>query len=115
MAETEEPKTETKTKRRRGVVEKTRSADFTSVYANSAQVKIGAFDVRISLGVTPEDDKDDDIIRLEERVLVYMSPQHAKAFLSLLATNIKKYEDTFGEIRVTPKSHPEELAIIETD
>jgi hypothetical protein len=99
----------------RRAVEKTRHPEFTTIYVNSSQVQIGTFDVRLSLGNLPEDDKDDDVIRMEERVLALMSPQHAKALARLLVANIKRYEDEFGPINLTPKSDPTSSPLVETE
>ncbi len=39
--------------------------------------------------------------RVQTRVL--LAPQHAKNLLNALGANIKKYEETFGEIKLAPK------------
>ena len=108
MADTETPKPKVEAPRKKSTVEKTRAADFKIIYVNSALVQLGAFDFRISVGVAPEDDKPDEVIRLEEHAQLIMSPQHAKALLRALANNVKKYEDEFGEINLMPKSAPQE-------
>lgn len=38
---------------------------------------------------------------------VAMSPEHAKAFAEALSENVKKYEDSFGEIELTKKMKAE--------
>jgi hypothetical protein len=107
MAE-ETPQVKSEASRKKSSVEKTRSDDFKIIYVNSALVQLGAFDFRISVGITPEDDKPDEVIRLEEQAQLIMSPQHAKALLRALANNVKKYEEEFGEINLVPKSAPKE-------
>jgi hypothetical protein len=39
-----------------------------------------------------------DIVNVEQRVRVTMSPQHAKALVMVLAQNLTNYENTIGPI-----------------
>jgi hypothetical protein len=78
----------------------TRSADFTSVYANSARITTNVWDFRFLFGEVEE--ASPEILKVVEAVKVTMSPQHTKVFLRVLAQNVRKYEETFGEIKVPP-------------
>jgi hypothetical protein len=86
--------------------EYTRSADFTSVYSNSARITVNLWDFRMLFGeleeATPE------LLKVTEGVKVIMSPQHVKVFLKVLERNVRKYEETFGEIKLPPGVGDEE-------
>ena len=60
------------------------------------------WDFRFRFGETVDQQKDGGNVL--ERARVIMSPQHTKAFLSVLEDNVRKYEEAFGEIRVIPVS-----------
>ncbi|MFA5866496.1 MAG: DUF3467 domain-containing protein [Actinomycetota bacterium] len=63
------------------------------VYSNMVNIIHGPFDFTVNfLQVSPPTGK------VATRVM--MSPQHAKAFLNALADNIRKYENTHGEIKL---------------
>jgi hypothetical protein len=114
MTNKEKKKAETPPPKR--TVEKTRHPEFIKIYINSSQVQIGTFDVRLSLGTVPDDENpEDDVIRLEERVQASMSPQHAKALAQLLVANVRRYEAEFGPINLKAKSAPDNPTIIESD
>lgn len=68
----------------------TRAADFVTIYANSAKVEASVWDIRIRLGQIEEASATQLVIN--EVVCVYMSPEHAKAFLKVLETGIENYE-----------------------
>jgi len=69
-----------------------------SIYANNAEINVTTWDFRFRFGeietLSPQ------AITVAERVRVVMSPQHAKVFSRVLAENIAKYEQAFGEIAV---------------
>ena len=66
------------------------------VYANGAEVASSAFDFRLRFGQVLESKGDQ--IRIKELVSVYVSPEHAKSFLFLLAGRVTGFEETFGKI-----------------
>jgi hypothetical protein len=74
------------------------SPDFQSYYANSARITVNVWDFRLLLGEVEEATQ--ELLRVSEKVKITMSPQHAKVFSRVLAENVKKYEETFGEIKV---------------
>jgi hypothetical protein len=48
---------------------------------------------------------------VDQQAIVFLSPQHAKALLHVLAENVNMYESLFGEINLEPnKSKLEGLA-----
>ncbi len=63
------------------------------VYSNMVNLIHGPYDFTFNfLQVSPPTGK------VVARIM--MSPQHAKAFLNALADNIRKYENSHGEIKV---------------
>jgi hypothetical protein len=73
-----------------------RSAGFSSRYANNVNIAVTPWDIRFTFGVIEEADAEH--IVFENHTEVYMSPQHAKAFASVLARRIAEYESTFALI-----------------
>ncbi|MFZ2445467.1 MAG: DUF3467 domain-containing protein [Syntrophobacteraceae bacterium] len=73
-----------------------KSEQFKALYINSSMMKISFFDVAIVCGRLTEEGTVEDLISLT------MSPEHAKALMIALTTTVKKYEDTFGEIKTQP-------------
>lgn len=43
------------------------------------------------------------------KAIVSLTPQHAKRFLNALKDNIRKYEQTFGEIKLVEKGKKSDL------
>lgn len=82
-------------------IEIVKSAEFLKVYANSAQIEAGPWDFRITFGEATRGGEDKVIV--EQSVAVIMSPQHAKAFLSVLANNVRQYEKQIAEINMPPE------------
>ncbi len=76
-----------------------------SVYANQVELHISNWDFRFRFGETI--DQQDEGANVIERARIIMSPQHTKAFLTLLADNVRKYEAAFGEIRISPVAKPQ--------
>lgn len=74
-----------------------RSANYASVYANSAQVRTTIWDIAMVFGelVTTPDSKQ---VQIEEKIRVVMSLTHAKALLAVLQRDLKAYEEQFGPI-----------------
>jgi hypothetical protein len=68
-------------------------------YCNWASMQTSVFDFVIRLGKRNRPgEQGEEVPDLE----IVMSPQHAKAFLNLLARNVSRYEELFGPISVTP-------------
>lgn len=77
-----------------------RAENYREGYANSVQVRMSVWDFFLGFGTmsqsTPEE------VVLESFQGVYLSPQQAKALLTLLEQNLKQYEETFGTIMIEP-------------
>jgi hypothetical protein len=87
-------------------LESTRSEKFFKVYANSAQIETSVWDFQLIFG---ELTKTAGKLVIEQSVAIVMSPQHAKAFVGVLANNIREYEKKVGEIKLpTTKEGTEE-------
>lgn len=78
-------------------VEITKAASFVKIYANSAFIEVTPWDFKMIFG---EIQKIGIKMHVEQSVAVVMSPQHAKALLNVLATNVQEYEKQVGEIRL---------------
>ena len=109
MSEDRIPLTDEMKKRKQRAVEHTKSPEHTTIYANSAMIGPGFYDMRINFGQIIE--SDDEKVVIENRLCVVMSPQFAKAFLQVIQKNVKKYEDEFGTIKtlaLDDEGEPEE-------
>ena len=79
-------------------IERKRGEDFVRFYANSVEIGISNWDVQIAFGeVIVADDRK---VALQEKAIIVMSPQHAKAFLNVLLSNVALFEKQFGVIKV---------------
>lgn len=84
--------------RNRQQVVHVQSEKFQSLYTNNANIQISYFDFRFEFRqLMPGADGG---IVVERMASVVMSPQHAKAFLGVLAENIRQYEEQFGAIKM---------------
>lgn len=74
-----------------------RVPDFTQVYANSAGFGINFFDLSIVFGqiVSPSNDS----MLIEDKIVVTMSIEHARALMLALQDTLATYEKTHGQIR----------------
>ena len=77
-----------------------RSPDYFKAYVNSARVESSVWDFRLTFG---EITKSGAKRQVEQSLTVIMSPQHAKAFLSALASNLREYETKIGQINLPSK------------
>ena len=78
--------------------------DGLPVYSNNVNMRTSNYDISFSFGEIVKVDATELVT--QERARVYMTLEHAKAFLHALNSTIKKYEDVFGEVRfpLNPKS-----------
>jgi len=83
-----------------GQLESVRSDNFIKLYANSARVETSIWDMKIFFGELVLGGGPKPFI--EESACISMSPQHAKAMLGVLSTNINEYENRFGKIPSPP-------------
>jgi flagellar protein FlaG len=78
----------------------TNSADYRDTYANSIQIRVSVWDFLLVFGrlqpVTAQE------VEVQNFQGIYLSPQQAKALLTILEQNVRQYEGTFGEIKLDP-------------
>lgn len=72
------------------------------VYANTASVQVGPFDIVVELG-RKRDRKSGGVAPGDVDCTVYMSPQHFKAFAGLLNRALEEYEKANGPIAIDQK------------
>jgi len=76
------------------------AADYRDSYANSIQIRVSVWDFLLVFGrlqpVTAQD------VEVQNFQGIYLSPQQAKALLTILEQNVHQYEGTFGEIKLDP-------------
>jgi hypothetical protein len=82
----------------------THSETYRDSYANSVQVRMSVWDFFLIFGTMHQDTGND--VRIENFQGIYLSPQQAKALMSVLEHNISQYEQTFGTIALAPQFTP---------
>jgi hypothetical protein len=70
-------------------------------YANSVQVRVNVWDFFLVFGTLNQAAENQVEIRNFQGV--FLSPQQAKALLSILQQNVSGYESAFGEIKLDPR------------
>jgi hypothetical protein len=84
-----------------------RSETFAEIYTNYVSFAVSAWDMTIMFGRAVADDPRNP--RIEQRASVSLSPQTAKVMAHMLVQHIQRYEQQYGEIRLTPiQPQPEE-------
>ena len=74
--------------------------DYREGYANSVQVRVSVWDFLLTFGrVQPQATNEVEVHNFQG---LYLSPQQAKALLTILEQNVIQYEKTFGEIKLDP-------------
>ena len=79
----------------------TQSADYRESYANSVQIRVNVWDFFLVFGTLQQQTPTEVEVRNFQGV--YLSPQQAKALLSILEQNVTNYEKTFGAIKLDPR------------
>ena len=78
----------------------TNTADYRDSYANSVQIRVSVWDFLLVFGrlqpITVQE------VEVQNFQGIYLSPQQAKALLTILEQNVRQYEGTFGEIKLDP-------------
>ena len=75
--------------------------EYRDHYANSVQVRVNVWDFFLVFGtLQPLSETDMEVRNFAG---IYLSPQQAKALVTILEQNIVNYEKTFGEIKLDPK------------
>ena len=76
------------------------SPEYRDSYANSIQIRVSVWDFLLVFGrLQPVTEKDVEVQNFQG---IYLSPQQAKALLTILEQNVHQYEGTFGEIKLDP-------------
>jgi len=85
------------------------TADYREGYANSVQVRVSVWDFLLIFGLIQQ--QVSGTVEVQNFQGVYLSPQQAKALMTVLEQNVVQYEKTFGEIKIDPSmSHaPEQV------
>jgi len=79
----------------------TNAADYRDSYANSVQIRVSVWDFLLVFGrLQPINVQEVEVQNFQG---VYLSPQQAKALLTILEQNVRQYEGTFGEIKLDPR------------
>ena len=77
------------------------SKDYRENYANSVQVRVNVWDFFLVFGTLQQQTATE--MEVTNFQGVYLSPQQAKALLTILQQNVSNYEKTFGEIKLDPR------------
>jgi hypothetical protein len=91
-------------------LESVQSSSYVSIYSNSANLEVTPWDFKLIFGALVKSEAGKPP-KIENRVEVVMSPQHAKALLGIFASNVQEYEKQMGEIKLPQPqpAHPEHL------
>lgn len=74
--------------------------DYREGYANSVQVRASVWDFLLIFGrLQPQTAAEVEVHNFQG---IYLSPQQAKALVTILEQNLVQYEKTFGEIKIGP-------------
>jgi Protein of unknown function (DUF3467) len=77
------------------------TSEYREAYANSVQVRVSVWDFFLVFGTMQQQAENQVEVRNFQGV--YLSPQQAKALVSILQQNVTNYESTFGEIKLDPR------------
>ncbi|MGO9126588.1 MAG: DUF3467 domain-containing protein [Terriglobales bacterium] len=75
--------------------------EYRENYANSVQVRVNVWDFFLVFGTLQQ--QSDTQVEVKNIQGIYLSPQQAKALMSILQQNIAGYESAFGEIKLDPR------------
>lgn len=78
-----------------------KAADYRENYSNSIQVRVSVWDFFLQFGTMSQ--QTPETVEVQNFQGVFLSPQQAKALLTILEQNVVNYEKTFGEIKLDPK------------
>jgi hypothetical protein len=79
----------------------TNNKDYRENYANSVQVRVNVWDFFLVFGTLQQQTPAE--MEVTNFQGIYLSPQQAKALLTILQQNVVNYEKTFGEIKLDPR------------
>ncbi len=75
--------------------------EYRENYANSVQVRVNVWDFFLVFGTMQQ--QTETQVEVNNFQGVYLSPQQAKALMSILQQNVVNYETAFGEIKLDPR------------
>ncbi|PYX60921.1 MAG: DUF3467 domain-containing protein [Acidobacteria bacterium] len=75
--------------------------DYRENYSNSVQIRVNVWDFFLVFGTLQQQSETQVEVRNFQGI--YLSPQQAKALMSLLQQNVTSYEGAFGEIKLDPR------------
>ena len=75
-------------------------SDAPILYVNTTRIASSFFDIQMHLGETIQTSSSEELTRA--RVIVVMTPEHAKALADLLMKTLDDYEAQFGKLRRLP-------------
>jgi flagellar protein FlaG len=75
--------------------------DYRENYANSVQMRVNVWDFFLVFGTLRQQTETN--VEVQNFQGIYLSPQQAKALLSVLQQNVVSYENAFGEIKLDPR------------
>jgi len=74
--------------------------EYREGYANSVQVRVSVWDFLLIFGRIQAQSTEE--VEVHNFQAIYISPQQAKALMTILEQNVAQYEKTFGEIKLDP-------------
>ncbi len=79
----------------------TAAPDYREGYANSVQVRVSVWDFFLVFGTLQQQTETHvEVLNFQG---IYLSPQQAKALLTILQQNVNNYERAFGEVKLDPR------------
>ncbi|MEY2413492.1 MAG: hypothetical protein QOD84_2098 [Acidobacteriaceae bacterium] len=75
--------------------------EYRENYANSVQVRVNVWDFFLVFGTMQQ--QTETQVEVQNFQGIYLSPQQAKALMSILQQNVVNYESAFGEIKLDPR------------
>ncbi|HXZ80019.1 MAG TPA: DUF3467 domain-containing protein [Terriglobales bacterium] len=75
-------------------------SNYRENYANSVQVRVNVWDFFLVFGTMQQQVENE--VEIHNFQGIYLSPQQAKALMTILQQNVANYEKTFGEIKLDP-------------
>jgi uncharacterized protein DUF3467 len=77
------------------------TSEYRENYANSVQIRVNVWDFFLVFGTLQQ--QSETQMEVQNFQGIYLSPQQAKALLSVLQHNVANYESAFGEIKLDPR------------
>jgi hypothetical protein len=77
------------------------TSEYRERYANSVQIRVNVWDFFLVFGTLQQQSEHE--VEVQNFQGIYLSPQQAKALLTILQQNVVNYEKTFGEIKLDPR------------